>query len=86
MLPFASERVMEELFDGLYCVDRERRILYWNRAAAGLTGYEAEEVIGGTCATSLLSHTDGEGRDLCRGRCPMARTMGCRSITSGELQ
>jgi len=70
---FAS--VVDNLHDGLYLVDRERRITFWNKAAERLTGYAAAEVLGLRCADNILMHVDAEGRPLCHGRCPLAETM-----------
>jgi diguanylate cyclase (GGDEF)-like protein/PAS domain S-box-containing protein len=67
--------VLNSLFDGLYFVDRERRITFWNRTAERLTGYEAREVVGRRCADNILVHVDGEGHNLCEGLCPVARTL-----------
>jgi diguanylate cyclase (GGDEF)-like protein/PAS domain S-box-containing protein len=67
--------ILNNLFDGLYFVDRERRITFWNRTAERLTGYEARDVVGRRCADNILVHVDGEGRNLCEGLCPLARTL-----------
>jgi diguanylate cyclase (GGDEF)-like protein/PAS domain S-box-containing protein len=67
--------ILNNLFDGLYFVDRERRITFWNRTAERLTGYKAGEVVGRRCADNILVHVDGEGRNLCEGLCPLARTL-----------
>jgi len=67
--------ILNNLFDGLYFVDRERRITFWNRTAASLTGYEAREVVGRRCADNILVHVDAEGRNMCEGLCPLARTL-----------
>lgn len=67
--------ILNNLFDGLYFVDRERRITFWNRTAESLTGYEAREVVGRRCADNILVHVDGEGHNLCEGRCPLAKTL-----------
>lgn len=67
--------ILNNLFDGLYFVDCERRITFWNRTAASLTGYEAQEVVGRRCADNILVHVDAEGRNLCEGLCPVARTL-----------
>ena len=40
------EKLLESLYDGLYFVDANRRILYWNRGAELLTGYKQEDVVG----------------------------------------
>jgi len=67
--------ILNSMFDGVYFVDPERRITFWNRTAEGLTGYEAREVVGRRCADNILVHVDGDGRNLCEGLCPLARTL-----------
>lgn len=39
-------RILDSLLDGLYLVDRDRKILYWNKASEKITGFTAGEVIG----------------------------------------
>jgi diguanylate cyclase (GGDEF)-like protein/PAS domain S-box-containing protein len=67
--------LLDALYDGAYCVDRQRRITYWNPAAERLTGYRAEDVVGRSCAANILNHLDGAGACLCEGMCPLAETM-----------
>jgi diguanylate cyclase (GGDEF)-like protein/PAS domain S-box-containing protein len=67
--------LLNGISDGLYFVDRDRRITFWNRAAERLTGYEAREVVGRSCGDNILAHVDAEGRSLCEGMCPLARTL-----------
>lgn len=67
--------ILEHLFDGVYLVDRKRRIRYWNPAAERLSGFSALEVVGRRCADNVLCHVDETGRSLCRGRCPLVQTM-----------
>jgi len=69
------KRLLDSLYDGVYFVDRERRITYWNRAAERLTGYAAEEVVGRSCSDNLLVHVDDAGRQLCLCGCPLWATM-----------
>jgi diguanylate cyclase (GGDEF)-like protein/PAS domain S-box-containing protein len=67
--------IVDNLADGVYYVDRERRITYWNHGAETLTGYPAENVVGVHCYDDLLSHVDASGRGLCRDGCPLAATI-----------
>ena len=67
--------LLDNLSDGVYFVDRERRILYWNRGAERITGYRAEEVVGRFCFDNILMHVSPDGCALCRGLCPLARTI-----------
>ncbi|OGQ90796.1 MAG: diguanylate cyclase [Deltaproteobacteria bacterium RIFOXYA12_FULL_58_15] len=67
--------LVEQLSDGVYLMDRNRRIAFWNRAAEEITGFTREEVVGRHCANNILMHVDEQGRCLCRGQCPAATTM-----------
>jgi len=69
------KQVLDNLLDGVYFADRERRITYWNAAAERLTGYSAEEVLGRRCADNLLMHVDDSGCLLCEAECPLSRTI-----------
>jgi diguanylate cyclase (GGDEF)-like protein/PAS domain S-box-containing protein len=67
--------LIDNLNDGVYFVDRKRRIHYWSRGAERLTGYGREEVAGRCCADNILVHVDEHGTGLCKGMCPLAHTM-----------
>jgi diguanylate cyclase (GGDEF)-like protein/PAS domain S-box-containing protein len=67
--------LIDNLTEGVYFLDRSRRITYWNRGAERLTGYPAAEVLGRRCADGLLQHMDPGGRLLCNDGCPMEATM-----------
>ena len=69
------ERIIENLYDGLYFVDRNRVITYWNKAAEEISGFTANEVVGKPCSANILTHVDTEGNSLCTGMCPLAATM-----------
>jgi diguanylate cyclase (GGDEF)-like protein/PAS domain S-box-containing protein len=77
--------VLDNLYDGVYFVDLERRISYWNKGAERLTGYTAEEVIGRFCFENLLQHVDTEGTQLCFGACPLALCMAERKARSARV-
>ena len=42
--PGFYKELLDHMSDGVYFVDRHRRILYWNEGAFRLTGYKADEV------------------------------------------
>ena len=67
--------LLDSLHEGVYFVDRGRRIGYWNKAAELITGYSAREVVGRRCMENILRHVDGGGRDLCDHGCPLAKTL-----------
>ncbi|MAX25358.1 MAG: sensor domain-containing diguanylate cyclase [Phycisphaeraceae bacterium] len=67
--------VLRRLTDGVYIVDRDRKILFWNQAAQAVTGYDADEVVGSRCNDNLLRHVDEQGRCLCEDGCPLQAIM-----------
>lgn len=71
--------LLDNLYDGAYFVDRDRRITYWNRAAERMTGFAAAEVVGKKCADNILKHVDSYGTELCHVDCALAKTLedGC---------
>lgn len=68
------KNLIDSLYDGVYFVDANRTITYWNRGAERITGYAAEKVIGHSCADNLLMHVDQEGTQLCIHGCPLVST------------
>lgn len=69
------KKLADNLHEGLYIVDRNRVITYWNKAAEKITGFTAEEVVGKSCADDVLTHVDDTGTNLCVGMCPLAKTV-----------
>jgi len=67
--------LLDQLEAGIYMVDRDRRILYWNSGAERISGYLAHEVSGHFCHGDLLMHCDNQGEVLCGKRCPLSAVM-----------
>jgi len=67
--------IIDNLYDGVYFVDRERVITYWNKGAERITGYPAEQTIGRACRDNLLNHVTANGVELCKNNCPLAAVM-----------
>ena len=68
-------KLYEDLNDGVYFVDPERKITFWNKAAERITGFDSEEVIGRCCSENILVHVDFQGTNLCINGCPLAETL-----------
>ena len=67
--------IINHLQDGVYFVDTDRSIQFWNKAAEEITGYTTEKMIGKQCQNSRLNHIDEQGRPLCSLGCPLFSTM-----------
>lgn len=69
------KKIIENLHDGLYFVDKNRVITYWNKAAEKISGFTAGEVVGRPCSDNILCHVDSIGKNLCAAMCPLASTI-----------
>jgi diguanylate cyclase (GGDEF)-like protein/PAS domain S-box-containing protein len=78
-------RILDSLYDGLYFVDQDRVIRYWNKAAERISGFTAFEVVGKSCADNILTHVDSHGLGLCKGMCPLAMTIADGKAREAEV-
>ncbi len=72
---FASsfyEKLLDSMYDGVYFVNRDRKITYWNTGAERLSGYSLTDAVGKHCCNSFLEHVDETGKPLCTGGCPLS--------------
>jgi len=67
--------LIDNLYDGVYFVDRDRRITYWNKGAERITGYKSDQVKGRLCRDNILNHITANGIQLCLTNCPLAASM-----------
>jgi len=56
------ERILDNLSDGIIAHDKERRILFFNRAAEEITGYQRQDILGKDCHEAF-------GGAFCGDRC-----------------
>ena len=77
--------VLDQLYDGVYFVDPDRRIAYWNQSAETITGFSAAEVVGHKCADNILMHVDANGNNLCQGSCPLAQSLADGTPRAAEV-
>src|SRR3990170_7129578 len=63
-------RMFDHAADGVFAVDDEQRIVYWNAAAERLLGYSRRQVMGKHCY-DLIAGEDYEGQPYCRRDCPV---------------
>jgi diguanylate cyclase (GGDEF)-like protein/PAS domain S-box-containing protein len=69
------KHILDNLCDGIYFLDTNRKITYWNKGAETITGYSSAEVIGRGCSDNILVHIDQHGNQLCYEQCPAAHTL-----------
>ncbi len=73
--------ILNNLYDGVYIVNNNRKIIYWNKAAEDLTGYSRLDLMGTYCLDNMLNHIDSHGNKLCLCGCPLVT-----AIKGGEIK
>ncbi len=69
------QNLIPYLYEGVYVVDKKRRIVFWNEGSERITGYKASEVINSYCHQNILQHVDENGKHLCLEGCPLQHTL-----------
>jgi PAS domain S-box-containing protein len=75
--PKLFRHLVEDLPVGIYIVDQDRRIRFWNRAVERITGYLSHEVVGHQLEDAVQI-CDRRGNQLIGEYCPVARTLHLR--------
>ena len=68
--------VLEGLPVGIYIVDRDQRIRFWNRGAELATGHPAHEVVGRIFTAHIVGAHDADGKVVDEQHNPVAMTLG----------
>lgn len=69
------QHILNSIKDGVYFVDQDRKITFWNKSAERITGFEAKEVVDRFCYDNILNHVDDHGTFLCHNGCPLHQTL-----------
>lgn len=73
--------VMDHITDGIYFVDNDGCITYWNQSAERISGHNADAVVGSCCRNNILVHVDQSGNVLCNTEfCPLFKTLATGQI------
>ena len=63
---------LEGAADGAFAIDNNYKIVYWNRMAEELLGYEKKQILGRFCY-QMLQGLDEHRRLICLAQCPVAK-------------
>jgi diguanylate cyclase (GGDEF)-like protein/PAS domain S-box-containing protein len=76
--------ILDNLYDGIFFVDKEGCITYWNKGATSLTGYSSTEVKGRNYC-DIFQPLDKHGKHLCESdTCPIRRVFSISTMTEVE--
>jgi diguanylate cyclase (GGDEF)-like protein/PAS domain S-box-containing protein len=77
--------LLDNLYDGVYFVSPDRKIVYWNEAAERMTGFTRSEMINRHCYDDILMHVDNKGVNLCLRNCPLEKAILEGVTVEGEV-
>jgi diguanylate cyclase (GGDEF)-like protein/PAS domain S-box-containing protein len=73
--------IVDIISEGVYYVDLNRRITFWNRGAERITGYTRVEMLGESCGSNTICEHGGSGSSAC----PLAEVMADGKTRESEL-
>jgi len=68
-------KLIGNVSDGIYFLDTDRKVTYWNQGSEAISGYKTEEVMGKRCSENILVHINEWGEKLCDKDCPVKKTL-----------
>jgi diguanylate cyclase (GGDEF)-like protein/PAS domain S-box-containing protein len=77
--------LLNQVQDGVYCLDKDRRIVFWGKGAEMAAGFERAEVLGKQCPEDLTLLVDHEDKPVDPEKCPILSTLKDGTIRSAEL-
>jgi len=69
------DTVLNQVQDAVVWLGKDRKIVYWNKAAEQISGREASAVLGKACHEEAALFADFGGVNICRDKCPVAMTL-----------
>lgn len=67
--------MLENMYEGVYFVDVNRKITFWNKGAERISGFTSKEILGKYCYDNILNHVNDEGTPLCKQGCPLHKSI-----------
>ena len=67
------KKIVTNLHDGLFFIDQDKIITFWNNAAEKITGFPKEEVLGKKFSDCFISHYDINNNLINNARSPVEK-------------
>ncbi len=67
------KKLFNNLLEGAFLVDSDKKILYWNRTAGLISGFDTDDVTNTYCNEDTFKHCDKKGNPLSSEECPLSR-------------
>jgi diguanylate cyclase (GGDEF)-like protein/PAS domain S-box-containing protein len=83
--PDAFRGVLDTLQTGVYLVDRDSKIVFWNAAAERITGYLRQDTLGRSSKDDFLAHADADNTAITVDSTPLSLVLRDGKTISTEL-
>jgi diguanylate cyclase (GGDEF)-like protein/PAS domain S-box-containing protein len=77
--------ILDSIEEGIYFVDTQRRITFWNKGAEKITGFSSDEVVNKFCYNNILNHVNSDGKKLCMNGCPLHASLSTGEEKNGSV-
>lgn len=67
--------VLDQVHDAVVWLDKDRKVVYWNKAAELISGRESAAILGRACFEEPALFVDFGGVNVCHDKCPVAMTL-----------
>jgi diguanylate cyclase (GGDEF)-like protein len=67
--------VLDQVHDAVVWLDKDRKVVYWNKAAELISGRESASTLGRACFEEPALFVDFGGVNVCHDKCPVAMTL-----------
>ncbi|HST12879.1 MAG TPA: PAS domain-containing protein [Terriglobales bacterium] len=74
--PDVFQAVVDRIETGVYAVDVNQRIVYWNFGAEKVTGFLSQEMLGRPCSSNLIVEQLEHNPAICAHHCPLESGVG----------
>ena len=78
--PDFLETLLHSVDNGVYFLDKDKRIVFWSKGAEAISGYPASQTLGQHCSDKLLVHIDDKGVVQCKDFCPTDQALKSGSV------
>jgi diguanylate cyclase (GGDEF)-like protein/PAS domain S-box-containing protein len=75
--------LLDNFYEGVYFLDTDKRVIYWNKSAEQITGFTSETAFAN--CKNMLAHIDENGENLCESRCPVTQTLNDGLMREAEV-
>lgn len=71
------DKILNQIRDGIFITDLNRKIVFWSLGAEKLTGLKAEKMVNQSCHTALSTNKNDQPEicSICGGSCPLRKAM-----------